>query len=348
MKLATYQDGSRDGQLIVVSRDLSQAHFANGIASRLQQVLDDWNFLSPQLEDLSLSLNQGKLRHAFSFDPRLCMAPLPRAYQRLQAQAYATHRERLGLDPQQELLLQQLCCDELFGATAPLRILAEAQGADVGPGLVAITGDVPQGVSPEQALEGVRLLALCNQWQLRALDAGQVWAQVAAAFAPVAVTPDELAAHGASWSRGRVGLQLQLMVNGRKFGQCDTAAGMDSGFGELIAQAARGRRLRAGTLMGAGTAAANPETAADAKAALQSALCLWDRRALEMASSKQGEPKTGYLKFGDSVLIDAKGPDAQSVFGAIDQDLLSLSDDPAHGDSVRDRLEATETDVDMA
>ena len=91
MKLATYKDGSRDGQLVVVSRDLSTAHYATGIATKLQQVLDDWNFLAPQLQDLYVTLNQGKARHAFPFDPAMCMAPLPRAYQWADGSAYLNH-----------------------------------------------------------------------------------------------------------------------------------------------------------------------------------------------------------------------------------------------------------------
>ena len=93
MKLATYKDGSRDGQLVVVSRDLSTAHYATGIATRLQQVLDDWDFLAPQLQDLYDTLNHGKARHAFPFDPALCMAPLPRAYQWADGSAYINHVE---------------------------------------------------------------------------------------------------------------------------------------------------------------------------------------------------------------------------------------------------------------
>ena len=59
MKLASYQDSSKDGQLVVVSKDLQTAHFASSIAHTLQDVLDDWNFFSPQLQDLYDALNQG-------------------------------------------------------------------------------------------------------------------------------------------------------------------------------------------------------------------------------------------------------------------------------------------------
>ena len=65
MKFASYQDASRDGQLVVVSRDLTQAVYPTHIANRLQQVLDDWNYLSPQLQDLSDLLNAGRLRNAW-------------------------------------------------------------------------------------------------------------------------------------------------------------------------------------------------------------------------------------------------------------------------------------------
>ena len=135
MKLATYKDGSRDGQLVVVSRDLSTAHYATGIASKLQQVLDDWNFLAPQLEDLYSTLNQGKARHAFPFDPERCMAPLPRAYQWADGSAYINHVELVRAARNSEVpasfytdpLMYQGGSDDFIGPTrwsAPARLLA--------------------------------------------------------------------------------------------------------------------------------------------------------------------------------------------------------------------------------
>eukprot|EP01137_Pigoraptor_chileana_P010039 Opistho-2@59121 len=134
MKLATYKDGSRDGQLVVVSRDLSQAHYANGIATRLQQVLDDWGFLSPQLDELYTQLNHGKLRHAFNFEPKLCMAPLPRAYQWADGSAYINHVELVRKARGAELpaslytdpLMYQGGSDDFLGACEPARFISEA------------------------------------------------------------------------------------------------------------------------------------------------------------------------------------------------------------------------------
>ncbi|MFM1907253.1 MAG: hypothetical protein RLZZ591_930, partial [Pseudomonadota bacterium] len=155
MKLATYKDGSRDGQLIVVSRDLSTAHYATGIANRMQQLLDDWNFLSPLLQDLAHTLNQGKARHAFPFDPSLCMAPLPRAHAWVQC---ASGPGRTGTVPPHHLRLG--LSDDFLGPTERLICANEAWGLDVEPGLAVITGDIPAACAPARALEGVRLLML--------------------------------------------------------------------------------------------------------------------------------------------------------------------------------------------
>lgn len=324
MKLATYKDGSRDGQLVVVSRDLSQAHYANGIATRLQQVLDDWNFLSPQLEELYTTLNHGRARHAFAFDPTLCMAPLPRAYQWLSGSAYLSHQERLhqargaelpdGLS--REPLLQRGASDAFLGPCEPARFAAEAMGPDFEAQLAVITGDVALGASPAQALEGVRLLALVNDWTLRQLmqaEAGRCLqhSKPATAFGPVAVTPDEL---GEAWKGGRVHLNLQTQWNGRKVGQCEAGEGMHFHFGELIAHLARTRALRAGSIVGSG--AVSPRDASRGYG------CIAEKRALE--TLEHGEPRTEYMKFGDSIRMEMKGLDGQSLFGAIDQDVLSL------------------------
>ena len=163
MKLATIQDGSRDGQLVVVSRDLTQAHFAHGTASRLQQVLDDWNFLAPQLEDLSVALNGGKSRHAFAFEPRQCMAPLPRAYQWADGSAYINHvelvrRARGATLPESFLtdpLMYQGGSDDLLGPCDEARFGSEDWGIDFESEVAVITGDVALGSSPEQGLEGI-------------------------------------------------------------------------------------------------------------------------------------------------------------------------------------------------
>ena len=265
MKLATYKDGSRDGQLVVVSRDLSLAHYATGTATRLQQVLDDWNFLSPQLQDLYVALNQGKARHAFAFEPRQCMAPLPRAYQWADGSAYLPHLQRvrqargatLPESMRTDPLMYQGGSDDFLGPTDNAWFGSQAWGIDFEAEVAVITGDVGMGASPEQALDGIRLILLANDWSLRHLvpdelakGLGFVQAKPATAFSPVAVTTDEL---GDAWQGGRVHLTLQSTWNGKKLGLTEAGPEMAFHFGQLIAHLAKTRNVRAGSIIGSGT-----------------------------------------------------------------------------------------------
>ena len=321
MKLATYRDGSRDGQLVVVSRDLALAHHATPIASRLQQVLDDWNFISPQLQDLYEILNNGKARHAFPFDARLCMAPLPRAYQWADGRACVNHWVRLRLAAGTETpnrffaepLIHQRCSDDLLGATDDVGCADAAQGLDFAAGLAVITGDVALGAPPAQALDGVRLLMLANGWHRQALaPAGadpvlhDAQNALAGAFSPVAVTPDELAG---AWQGGRVHGTLQSACNGKKIGACETGPAMTFHFGQLISYLAQTHRLRAGAIVGSGPVSPLDEA--------QGQSCLREKRAAETLA--HGAPRTAYLTAGDTVRIEMKGRDGLSVFGAIAQ-----------------------------
>ncbi len=336
MKLATYKDGSRDGQLVVVSRDLSQAHFATATATRLQQVLDDWNFLSPQLQDLYVSLNQGRARHAFGFDPRQCMAPLPRAYQWVEGSAYQYQVEVMAKAAGHELpagdpsdpsdpLLVQAGSDDFLGPCDPAWFGAESWGADFGAGLAVITDDVAMGADPDQALDGVRLVMLANSWRLRQLLAadptagsGLVHSMTAAAFSPVAVTPDEL---GPAWKEGRVHLTLQSALNGKKVGLCEAGPEMSFPFGQLISHLAKTRRLRTGSIIGSG-----PVSNRDGAKGYS---CIAAKRAVE--TLLHGQPRSDYLRQGDTIRIEMKGRDGLSVFGAIEQRVsgpLDLSADP--------------------
>ena len=307
MKLATYRDGSRDGQLVVVSRDLSLAHFATGTATRLQQVLDDWNFLSPQLQDLSVTLNQGKARHAFPFAPRQCMAPLPRAYQWADAPAWPSHLARMGEAAAAEPPLAQGGSDDFLGPCQDAWFGSTAWGIDFTAGLAVVTGDVDMGANEAQGLDGVRLLMLANGWRLRDLPgAGGLHSRPAAAFGPVAVTPDEL---GDAWRGGRVLLTLQSAVNGQKLGLNDTGPDMQWHFGQLVAHLAKTRNLRAGCIVGAG-----PVSNQDAAKGFG---CIAERRAVEAA--ERGAPATPYLAVGDTLRLEMTGRDGLSVFGAITQ-----------------------------
>ena len=324
MKLATYKDGSRDGQLVVVSRDLSTAHYATGIASRLQQVLDDWNFMSPQLQDLSEALNQGKARHAFAFEPARCMAPLPRAYQWVDASAYLNHvelvRKARGAEVPASLqtspLMYQGGSDDFLGPCDDILAASEAFGIDFEAEIAVITADVSMRASAEQALDGIRLVMLANDVSLRNLmpdelakGFGFVQSKPATAFSPVAVTLDEL---GDAWKGGRLHLTLQSSWNGRKVGMCEAGPEMNFHFGELISHLCKTRNLRAGSVIGSGTVSN--------KNASHGYSCIAEKRALE--TMKDGAPKTAYMKFGDTIRIEAKGRDGVSLFGAIEQEVV--------------------------
>ncbi|MBP7531349.1 MAG: fumarylacetoacetate hydrolase family protein [Ottowia sp.] len=331
MKLATYKDGSRDGQLVVVSRDLTTAHYATGIANRLQQALDDWNFISPQLQDLYDTLNHGKARHAFPFDPTLCMAPLPRAYQWADGSAYLNHVELVRAARGAELpesyftdpLMYQGGSDDFLGAHDAIRVASEDFGIDFEAELAVVTGDVPMAATPEQGLDAIRLLMLVNDVSLRHLipdelakGFGFFHGKPSTAFGPVAVTPDEL---GEAWIEGRVHLTMQIDWNGRKVGRCDAGPDMRFHFGQLIAHAARTRRLRAGSIIGSGTVS-NPGVEKDGRREWPKGYgCIAEKRAME--TIQDGAPKTDYMRFGDTVRIEMKGKDGESVFGAIEQNV---------------------------
>ena len=326
MKLATYKDGSRDGQLVVVSRDLLTAHYATGIAGKLQQVLDDWNFMSPQLQDLYDTLNHGKARYAFPFDPAQCMAPLPRAYQWADGSAFVNHVELVRKAQTAEMaagfytdpLIYQGGSDDFIGACDDVVVANEKFGIDFEAEIAVITGDVPMCASPEQALDGVRLVMLANDVSLRSLVPGELakgfgflQSKPATAFSPVAVTLDEL---GDAWKGGRLYLTLQSTWNGRKVGMCEAGLEMTFHFGQLIAHICKTRNVRAGSVVGSGTVSNKDWT--------HGYSCIAEKRAIE--TIEDGKPKTEYMKFGDTIRIEAKGKDGLSVFGAIDQEIVPL------------------------
>jgi fumarylacetoacetate (FAA) hydrolase len=318
MKLATYKDGTRDGQLVVVSRDLSTAHYATGIATRMQQALDDWGFIAPQLQDLYETLNNGKARHAFPFDPALCMAPLPRAYQRLTGTAYANHAALLG-EGDGDLVMRQAASDALLGAQDHVVCANENLGADFSAEIAVITGDVPVGASADDALESIRLVMLSNATTLRNVT-HNVQSHPAASFSPVAVTLDEL---GDAWDNGSVHLTVQVAWNGRKVGMCDAGTDMTHHFGQLVAYASKTRALRAGTVVNSGTVS-NAGFDKNGKTEWPKGYsCIAEKRAMETALD--GKTTTEYMTFADTVRIEAKGKDGQSVFGAIEQELSQLS-----------------------
>jgi fumarylacetoacetate (FAA) hydrolase len=321
MKLATYQDGSRDGQLVVVSRDLTLAHYASGVATRLQQVLDDWNFLSPQLEELSQTLNHGKARHAFAFEPRLCMAPLPRAYQWADGSAFINHvelvRKARGADVPASFytdpLMYQGGSDDLLGPCDDIVCASVEHGIDFEAEVAVITGDIAMGTSPDAAIDAIRLLTIANDVSLRHLipaelakGFGFLQGKPATAFGPVAVTPDEL---GTAWRHGRVHLNLESTWNGKRVGLCDAGPEMTFHFGELIAHLCKTRNVRAGSIVGSGTVSNRDWS--------RGYSCIAEKRAIETIEG--GAPRTEFMRAGDTIRIEMKGLDGMSVFGAIEQ-----------------------------
>ena len=327
MKLATYKDGSRDGQLVVVSRDLSTAHYATGIASKLQQVLDDWNFISPQLQDLYETLNNGKARHAFPFEPAQCMAPLPRAYQWADGSAFINHVELVRKARNAEVpdtfytdpLMYQGGSDDFMGPRDDVVVASEAFGIDFEAEIAVITADVGMGTNETQAIDSVRLVMLANDVSLRNLIPAELakgfgffQSKPATAFSPVAVTIDEL---GDAWQGGRLHMQLQSTWNGRKVGMCEAGPEMTFHFGQLIAHICKTRNVRAGSVIGSGTVSNKDWT--------HGYSCIAEKRAIETIEG--GKPVTAFMKFGDTIRIEAKGKDGQSVFGAIEQKVVRLA-----------------------
>lgn len=335
MKLATYKDGSRDGQLVVVSRDLGWAHYATAAAHTLQDVLDDWNFVAPQLQDLSLELERGRARHAFPFDPAQCMAPLPRASQCIRVSACGSHRAHLaesgigtasgtrvtGLGAPD---LVTLSGDAMQGARDPMALPDEAWGLDFEAGLAVIAADLSAGSPPARALQAVRLVMLANTWCLRHTQA-QEWAsgvapvhsRPAQAFGPVAVTPDEL---GDAWHQGRLGLMLHTHWNGRRVGLTDCSVAMTLHWGQLLAQAAATRALRAGTVVTSGPMSAAALTEASERHWPSGVHCVAEKRALEVL--QQGQASTGYLRWGDHVSLELKSRDGHSPLGVLAQTVV--------------------------
>ena len=323
MKLATLNDGTRDGQLAVVARDLKAAHLADGIAPTLQAALDDWAFIAPQLGELYQALNQQRAARSFEFDPANCMAPLPRAYQWADGSAYVNHvelvRKARGAEMPasfwEEPLMYQGGSDDLAGPRDDIVLAHEQWGIDFEAEVAVITGDMPMGVTPDQAQLHIRLLMLVNDVSLRNLipeelakGFGFLQSKPASSFSPVAVTPDEL---GEQWKDGKVHLPLRSTWNGKLVGQPDAGVDMVFNFPQLIAHLCKTRRARAGSIIGSGTVSNK-----DAKKGYS---CIAEKRCLEMIAD--GVASTPFMLFGDTIRIEMLDAAKNSVFGAIEQTL---------------------------
>jgi fumarylacetoacetate (FAA) hydrolase len=325
MKLASLKGPTRDGTLLLVNSGLTRAVNTDGIAPTMQYLLEHWEESYLKLLDAAESLECGNERHAFDFQDALARgaidAPLPRAYEWLDGSAYLTHVERVRRARNDKVpesfysdpLMYQGGAGSMMGARDPIRAISEDWGIDLEGEVVAITGDVAMGATPAEASQAVRLVSIVNDVSFRRLipaelakGFGFVNGKGANALAPVAVTPDEL---GTAWDDGKVHFRLVVHVNGKWFGNPD--AGVDATFSlfDLIAHAARTRELAAGTMVGTGTISNKDPATGYA--------CLMEARLVEQV--EQGEAKTPFLKFGDTVKIEMFDHQGDTIFGAIEQ-----------------------------
>lgn len=320
MKLATLRDNSRDGRLVIVSRDLSKAVDAGSNLATMQNAIDRWDHVVAELQQRSDALNNNELVDAFEFDVSEAMAPLPRAWQWLDGSCFLAHGERMQLafhlDPIPGAdtipLMYQGASDNMLGPCDDIELPSEAHGIDFEGEFAVLVDEVPMGCSAEQAMGHVKLLMQLNDISLRALAPrematgfGFLQAKPTTSFAPLAITPDEL---GSAWRNARINLPLKVEWNGELFGQ-PQGGEMHFGFDELIAHAALSRTLSAGTIIGSGTVS-NADLSAGAA-------CISEKRALEMIEF--GEPKTGFMQFGDRVTMEARDLEDKPLFGAINQ-----------------------------
>ncbi len=320
MKLATLKDGTRDGSLIVVARDLTQAVKTSGIALTLQDALERWGTIAPELQQLYDRLNAGEATGAFAFDPKATAAPLPRAYQWCDASAFLNHgslmEKAFKTPPMPDFetipLMYQGASDDFLGPHDDVPLPSEAHGIDFEGEFGVITDEVPMSCAAEDAAGHIKLIVQINDWSLRTFGPremrtgfGFLHAKPSSSFAPVAVTPDEL---GAAWRDGRVHLPLHVQWNDEWFGH-PNGSEMNFSFYQLIAHAAATRRLRAGTIIGSGTVSNAERSAGSA--------CISERRVIELLD--QGAMKTSFMKFGDTVRMEARDAAGSPLFGAIEQ-----------------------------
>ena len=330
MKLASMKHG-RDGRLVVVSNDLTRATDASVIAPTLQSALDDWGRCEGLLRDLAQSLAHDAVP-SLRFHERDCAAPLPRAYQWLDGSAYLNHvelvRKARGADMPSSLLTDPLMyqggSDGLLGPRDVIHLFDPTGGLDFEAEIAVITGDVPMGVTREDALSLIRLVVLVNDVSLRHLIPGElakgfgfVQGKPASSFSPVAVTPDTL---GPAWHGGKLDGELLCTLNGKLFGKPNAAKDMSFDFGVLIAHAAKTRALSAGTILGAGTIS-NRGTEGGAGATIDAGgagyACIAEIRSIE--TIRGGQPATPFLAHGDRIRIEMLDQRRHTIFGAIDQ-----------------------------
>lgn len=330
MKLATLKNATRDGVLVVVSKDLTQCTTVGHIAPTLQAALDNWEKLAPRLDRVAQGLESGG-QPVQRFRERDAMSPLPRAFQWADGSAYVNHVELVRKARKSEMpasfwtdpLMYQGGSDTFLSPRDPISVADEAYGIDMEGEVAVIVDDVAMGATPEQAAKSIRLIMLVNDVSLRGLipaeldkGFGFLQSKPSSAFSPAAVTPEEL---GDSWKDGKVHLPLCVDYNGEAFGRAEAGIDMTFDFGQLIAHAAKTRALSAGAIIGSGTVSnklnGGPGTPVSDGGVGYS--CIAEVRMIEKINN--GKPSTSFMKFGDTVRIEMKDHAGASIFGAIEQ-----------------------------
>lgn len=334
MKLASLKNGQRDGQLVVVSRDLSRCVAVKHIAATLQQALDNWSVAAPQLSEVYQALNTGSVQGEQAFDQAHCESPLPRAYQWADGSAYVNHVELVRRARNSEMppsfwtdpLMYQGGSDDFIGPRDAIEVVSEDYGIDFEGEVAVITDDVPMAISAEEARHKIRLVMLVNDVSLRGLIPNELakgfgffQSKPASAFSPVAVTPDEL---GGDWQDAKLHLPLVSHLNGKLFGKPNAGVDMTFDFGQLVAHAAKTRNLGAGAVIGSGTVSNKQGT--DYGTSIDEGglgySCIAEIRMIE--TIRDGAAKTSFMKFGDSIRIEMLDKAGHSIFGAIEQKVV--------------------------
>lgn len=326
MKLASLKSNhSRDGGLCVVNKDLTRICPVPQICKTLQAALENWESFSPELEEIYHGLNNGLIEDSMAYDPSLLSSPLPRAYQWADGSAFVNHvalvrKARNATMPEDfwiNPLIYQGGSDDFIGPTDPIVVPDEAYGIDFEAEVAVIMDDVPMGIVSEKAASHIKLLMLVNDVSLRNLipeelakGFGFYQSKPSSSFSPIALTPDELGSH---WDEKRLHLPLYSYLNGQLFGKPNAGVDMTFSFPELIAHAAKTRRLRAGTILGSGTVSNIDRS--------QGSSCIVERRMLEIL--EKGEPQTPFMRFGDRIRIEMLDEAGLSLFGAIEQTVIS-------------------------
>ena len=334
MKLGSLKNG-RDGRLVVVSDDLAWCADATHIAPTLQAALDDWGQVAPRLELLATDLAHEAIP-MMRFHERSAAAPLPRAYQWADGSAYVNHvqlvRQARGAEMPESFwtdpLMYQGASDEMLAPRDPIPLADESWGCDLEAEVVVVTGDVPRGVTREQALDHILLVGLVNDVSLRNLipaelgkGFGFLQSKPASALSPVFVTPEAL---GERWKDGKLHGPLKVDLNGRPFGRADAGEDMTFDFGTLIAHLAKTRNLGAGTIVGSGTVSNRDADGGPGKPIEQGGLgysCIAEVRTVE--TILEGKPTTGFLKAGDTVRIWMDDEHGHPIFGTIEQTVIA-------------------------